>query len=183
MFRKMTPVAESLMGANDEAGVELQGFLQRYPLRPYRHPEDGAYPPIELEPVYPDDGLRYLNEVPAAMPEGKPRIIDDDDGENLHLWVIDECGRVCIAQDPLPRLGDTKLHHTNLTGGGKASIGGEIWVDELPRIYLSGSSGRYPPEHPEHLEDAERLFSVVGFEVESLGWDEEIDKPKRVWID
>ncbi len=57
----------------------------------------------------------------------------------------------------------------------------EIWFGEPPRVYLSGSSGRYPPRHPSHLEDAERLFRSVGFEVLSLGWDQETDKPHRVW--
>ena len=50
----------------------------------------------------------------------------------------------------------------------------------MPRVYLSGSSGRYPPRHPRHLEDAERLFSAVGFEVFSLGWDQETDKPRKL---
>ena len=170
------------MGAENQVDTDLQVFLQLYPLRPYRPPNHGNYPSVEPEPVYPDDGLRYLNEVPAAMPQGKPRIIQEEDGENLHLWVIDERGRPCISQEPLPRLGSNKLHHTNLTGGGNASIGGEIWFDELPRVYLSGSSGRYPPEHPEHLKDAERLFTAAGFEVLSLGWDQDAGKPRRIWL-
>ena len=68
-----------------------------------------------------------------------------------------------------------------LTGGASASIGGEVWFDEMPRIYLSGSSGRYPPNRPSHLEAAEQLFSAVGFDVLSLGWDDDLDRPRRVW--
>ena len=105
----------------------------------------------------------------------------DDDGENCHLWVVDERGRPCISQAPLARLGSGKLHHTNLTGGGQASIGGEVWFGETRRVYLSGSSGRYPPDTPAHLEDAEALFRAVGFDVVSLGWDREVDRPQRVW--
>ena len=51
----------------------------------------------------------------------------------------------------------------------------------MPRIYLSGSSGRYPPRSQEHLEDAEQLFGAVGFDVCSLGWDPETNTPQRVW--
>ena len=163
---------------NDAA---LREFLKRYPPRPYRHRSGGDYPSAELEQVIPADGLWYLNEVPATAPKGTPRRSNQDDGENCHLWVIDKRGRPCISQAPLPRLGNGELHHTNLTGGEDASIGGEVWFDELPRVYLSGSSGRYPPRQPGHLEDAERLFSAVGFEVFSLGWDQETDKPQRVW--
>ncbi len=159
----------------------LGEFLNRYPPRPYRHRIDGGYPSVELEQVFPTDGLWYLNEVPLRVLIGQPRRSNENDGESCHLWVIDQRGRPCISQDPLPRLGDRNLHHTNLTGGGEASIGGEIWFGEPPRVYLSGSSGRYPPRHPSHLEDAERLFRSVGFEVLSLGWDQETDKPHRVW--
>ena len=85
-------------------------------------------------------------------------------------------------QAPLSRIGDGKLHHTNLTGGGMASVGGEVWFDEMPRVYISGASGRYPPETPAHLEEAEELFRTVGFGVVSLGWDWEVDRPRRVWL-
>ena len=160
----------------------LQEFLQRYPPRPFRPKQNLAnYPSVELQPVNSADGYWCLNEVPTGPQEGSPRRSQDNDGENCHLWVIDERGRPCISQAPLGRLGADKLHHTNLTGGGSASVGGEVWFDQMPRIYLSGSSGRYPPEGASHLEAAEQLFRAVGFEVFSLGWDMEIDKPHRVW--
>ena len=128
--------------------VTLREFLERYPPRPYRRPNSDAtdYPASELSPVTVADGLFDLNEVPQQASQGAPRLSKGNDGQNCHLWVIDERGRPCISQAPLPRLGPGKLHHTNLTGGGKASIGGEIWFGELPLVYLSGSSGRYPPK-------------------------------------
>lgn len=168
------------MAEPSRAGV-LQDFLERYPPRPY-HRRNDEYPRTELQPVGAADGLWYLNEVPVTpLPTGSPRRSHEEDGENCHLWVIDERGRPCIAETPLARLGGSKPHHTNLTGGGTASIGGEIWFGEMPRVYVSGSSGRYPPMHQRHLEEAERVFAAVGFEVLSLGWDQEIDKPQRVW--
>ena len=160
---------------------DLLHFLERYPPRPYRR-RNGDYPSAELQLVGPTDGLWYLNEVPDTVPSGTPRMSHQEDGENCHLWVIDGRGRPCISEAPLAHLGDGKLHHTNLTGGEGASIGGEIWFDDTPRVYISGSSGRYPPLHKEHLEKAERLFSAVGFDVVSLGWDGETDKPQRIWL-
>ena len=161
----------------------LCDFLERYPPRPYRRRGAADYPAAELERVTTADGLFCLNEVPKQAPLGTPRQSSQSDGVNCHLWVIDERGRPCISQAPLPRLGPKELHHTNLTGGGKASIGGEIWFGTLPFAYLSGSSGRYPPTGPGHLEDAERLFRAVGFDVHSLGWDPETDSPRRVWLE
>ena len=168
--------------AGDEETV--REFLERYPPRPYRRRGSDAtdYPASELAPVTVDDGLLDLNEMPQQPPRGNPRRSHQTDGANCHLWVIDERGRPCISEAPLARLGPGKLHHTNLTGGGKASIGGEVWFGALPLVYLSGSSGRYPPVDRDHLEDAEQLFRAVGFDVQSLGWDPETDKPQRVWI-
>ena len=159
-------------------------FLKRYSPCPYRRRGSGAtdYPASELAPVTVADGLIYLDEVPQQASQGVPRRSDCNDGQNCHLWVIDERGRPCISQEPVPRLGPSKLHHTNLTGGGKASIGGEIWFGTLPLIYLSGSSGRYPPREEAHLKDAEQLFRAVGFDVQSLGWDQETDTALRVWV-
>ncbi len=159
----------------------LEDFLTRYPPRPYRLRSDDDYPPAELEQVFEFDGLWYLNEVPAAATKGVPRTSNRDSGENCHLWIIDERGRPCISEAPVDRLGDNRLHHTNLTGGNDASIGGEVWFAEMPKIYLSGSSGRYPPRNATHLRHAERLFEDVGFEVLSFGWDPETDRPQRVW--
>lgn len=166
-----------------DAEETLCDFLERYPPRPYRRRGAADYPAAELATVTDADGLLYLNEVPVQMPQGSPRRSHTDDGQNCHIWVIDERGRPCISQTPLPRLGPKKLHHTNLTGGGKASIGGEIWFGRLPFVYLSGSSGRYPPTGQDHLEGAERLFRAVGFDVHTLGWDPETDKPLRVWLE
>lgn len=166
-----------------DAEEALCDFLERYPPRSYRRRGAADYPAAELERVTTVDGLFCLNEVPEQAPLGTPRQSHQDDGANCHLWVIDERGRPCISQEPLNRLGPGKLHHTNLTGGGKASIGGEIWFGRPPFVYLSGSSGRYPPREQDHLEDAERLFRAVGFDVQPLGWDSETDRPQRVWLD
>ena len=159
----------------------LGAFLERYPPRAYvrRNPGGSDYPGAELAPVTSADGLLHLAGVPTSVPKGSPPTRTGD-GTNCHLWVIDERGRLCISEAPLQRLGPGKLHHTNLTGGGKASIGGELWFAGKSRVYLSGGSGRYPPASAEHLEDAAGLFGAVGFEVLSLGWDTEVDRPQRL---
>ena len=163
--------------------MSLNQFLERYPPRPYRlRPGMHEYPPAQLAPVTEADGLFLLDSVPSHVPRGRPRLTESGRGEHCHLWVIDHRGRPCILEAPLSRLGDGWLHHTNLTGGGKASIGGEVWFEEPRRIFLSGSSFRYPPRDRVHLEAAEDLFRAVGFKVMSLGWDEETDTPMRVWL-
>lgn len=161
----------------------LQEFLEKYPPRPYQLTGGAqAFPPEQLAQVEEDDGLFLLNDLPPSdVALGRPRQSRFDQGEHCHLWVIDGRGRPCIAERPIPRLGDDCLHHTNLTGGGQASIGGEIWFDKPSRIYLSGGSGRYPPRDHEHLQAAEELFRAVGFEVVGLGWDIDTGQAMRVW--
>ncbi len=165
--------------------LSLAKFLKQYPPRPYCRRSAGGsdYPAAELAPVTSDDGLMCLNKMPKQPPLGTPRQSHKDHGVNCHLWVVDERGLPCISHEPLKRLGSGELHHTNLTGGSKASIGGEVWFGALPLIYLSGSSGRYPPKDHGHLKDAEQLFRAVGFDVRSLGWDPETHRPLRVWLD
>ena len=160
----------------------LREFLERYPPRPYlRRPDGSDHPPTELEPVTAADGLWCLDGVPVPAPQGSPRRSQDDSGENCHLWVIDDRGRLCISEAPVAGLRSDKRKHTNLTGGGDASVGGEVWFGEAAQIYLSGSSGRYPPKNKAHLEEAEVLFSAVGFEVHPLGWDPVAGTPRRIW--
>ncbi len=41
--------------------------------------------------------------------------------------------------------------HTNLTGGGRAYLGGELWFTNNSEVYVSGGSGRYPPSDERQL--------------------------------
>lgn len=68
--------------------------------------------------------------------------------------------------------------HTNLTGGGEAYLGGELWFCSVSRIYVSGGSGRYPPANARQLADAVLIFETLAYDVESLGWNG--DSAKRI---
>ena len=69
--------------------------------------------------------------------------------------------------------------HTNLTGGGEAYLGGELWFTSETSLYLSGGSGRYPPRDATQLEEATEVFRSFGYEVISLGWDHEARRALR----
>lgn len=104
-----------------------------------------------------------------------------------HLWVIVPEGVPVIleiapgVQPPPLSLGVAK--HSNLTGGGPASCGGELWLDSAnPRkLYANGGSGRYPPKTPKQLEDAIGVLETFGFTVVSAGWSEDNDCAERVF--
>lgn len=77
------------------------------------------------------------------------------------------------------RLHLKKAKHTNLTGGGKAYYGGELWFVGKKAIVINGCSGRYGPRSEEQLASAVSVFSGFGWKVNSLGWDREAKRPVK----
>jgi hypothetical protein len=160
--------------------MDLTKYTERYPPQP---PSKPAGTPDEHRQLTVGEGLGFLPEAAAAMTPAK-RI---GDREGRHLWaIVPSDVRVILevapgVKPPPLTLGVAK--HTNLTGGGPASCGGEVWLDPAdPRkLYATGGSGRYPPRTPAQLEDAIEVFLSFGFEVISAGWSEDNDCPQRVF--
>jgi hypothetical protein len=102
-------------------------------------------------------------------------------GENTYLWVITGEGIPHILEND-PRKdshGLERLTHTNLTGGGPAYRGGEIWFKSETGFWLSGHSGRYMPQSEAQLLGVIAICNAGGYHVLSLGWDEERNLPIR----
>ena len=113
---------------------------------------------------------------------GQPPSGGFGNGERKFLWVV------CALNVPYAmeegELGATitgrgKLSHTNLTGGGTAHCGGELWFDSASKLWLTGGSGRYPPRSAAELEAVERALRAAGYDVISAGWSEELGCPAR----
>lgn len=112
---------------------------------------------------------------------GAPPDRANDDGTNKMLWVVATDG-VPWAQEldsPWRALGRESLSHTNLTGGGDAHSGGELWFRDTQSVYLNGGSGRYEPRSPEEMTAVEDAFRAAGLLVASCGWNIETAKPRR----
>ena len=119
-----------------------------------------------------NSGLRILGKAPASgVQTGKPPRGTDDEPTKRYLWVIDGRGIPYIREVKLSVLRNSLPKHTNLTAGGCAYIGGELWFGDYVSIYVSGGSGRYPPKNPQQLADAVGVFEYYGYKVTSLGWD------------
>lgn len=158
-------------------GTPLDRFRGRYGLRPPgRTPEPTER--LRLTAAY---GLRMLDSAPAPrdVSLGSPPSGRDSRGRNRYLWVIDSSGVPWILECRMPILGDKEPKHTNLTGGGTAYIGGELWYRSLCEMYVSGGSGRYPPEDETQLDDAVCVFRGFGYGVTSLGWDRGTERASR----
>ena len=156
--------------------LELLDFWDKFPERTPRK----LCLPHELIPLSGADGVRTLEPAPAenvrlgAPPSSRRRL-----GENTYLWVIDSRGIPYIIKRSMSSLGGNTPKHTNLTGGAAAYVGGEMWFLNGENLYLSGSSGRYPPINENHLNDAVKVFESYNYQVASLGWDPVLDLARR----
>ena len=126
-------------------------------------------------------GLRLLGSPPATgvLTGFPPRRWGEP--SNRYLWVIDDRGIPYIQEVPVLILGNKVPKHTNLTAGGLAYIGGELWFSSYESLYVSGASGRYPPQDAQHLADAVKVFESFGFQATSLGWASDNDEAERYW--
>lgn len=110
---------------------------------------------------------------------GKPRESRSAPGINTYLWVIDENGIPYVLDEELVELNGRRPKHTNLTSGGVAFVGGEMWFEAADKMWISGSSGRYHPLSAEQLEDSVKVFESHDYSVWSLGWDFVNDRANR----
>ena len=118
------------------------------------------------------DGLRLLQPAPVTnVSYGRPPYSHQEQPINKYLWVIDLSGIPYIFEERIDSLCNAKPKHTNLTGGGAAYLGGELWFASDVSIYINGGSGRYPPKCEAQLKKAASVFESFGYEVICLGWD------------
>ena len=99
------------------------------------------------------------------------------EGAYTYLWVIDHRGIPYVLDEDRQDLDGERPKHTNLTRGGNAYVGGEMWFKTGYSMWVSGNSGRYGPRCRALLEDSVDVFRSYGYEVQSLGWDDEANRP------
>ena len=160
--------------------LSLATFQQRYAKRSWnpRIP----YQPHEFEKLDASHGLRALQPAPAqSVCFGRPRVSIEDPGKHTYLWVIDDLGIPYIIDRPFLHLNGAHPKHTNITGGADAYLGGEIWFKDSITLFLSGSSGRYPPMHETQLNDAVQVFESYGYRIMSLGWNFGNGQAERIY--
>ena len=156
-----------------DPGFTLDDFRSLYESRPPKWKPD----PIEKVPMC---AAMLLPEAPAiGMSLGRPGRSREIPGANTYIWVIDENGIPYVLDVGLPELGGNNPKHTNLTAGGSAYLGGEMWFETADALWVSGGSGRYHPVSEDQLGDSVRVFQDFGYSVSSLGWDQERDRARR----
>src|ERR1035437_5937410 len=123
-------------------------YLGRLPQR-----ECSAHEVITLEGCH---GVRFLKEAPTAgIVHGRPPVGREDPGDPPYLWVIDDSGVPYILDQPVIVLGYSGPKHSNLTGGGQAFVGGELWFKSDQELVVSGASRS--EEHTSELQSRQYL--------------------------
>lgn len=146
----------------------LDGFRRNYQLRPPRRKKD--HTKNQYVGLNKRDGLKTLQQAPTTKVDyGTSPKSSSDNGTNTYLWVINERGVFYIKEVRIKRIGDAEPKHSNLTGGGKAYLGGEMWFESDTTLWINGRSGRYPPESAAQLNEAVRVFKSLGYRVHLLG--------------
>jgi len=169
-------MAEGPVGGLDSESDELAQFRQWFgsPRNPRNEPNSAQC--LQLNQ---DDGMRTLGRSPIlGVQLGSPPV-GRGQSHSRYLWVIVEQEIRFILEEPLEKLGGQLPKHTHLTGGKQAYLGGEVWFKDANSLFLSGGSGRYPPDSPEQLNRAADLFRTYGYEVECLGWNVETGWAER----
>ena len=163
-----------------ETPSELTTFKERY------HSRAPLFASQALEdlPLDHRTGLRILGYAPERNVEyGYPPKSRTGGGQHPYIWVLLDEGIRFIREVPIDSLNSDLPKHTNLTGGGPAYVGGQLWFETDETLFVSGGSGRYTPIDSGQLEAAVDVFRGYGYSVTSLGWDTLRNEPRRsLWV-
>jgi hypothetical protein len=162
--------------------MNLSSFVTCYPARLPARPSDN---PDQDRLLTQADGVVNLVESGAAAALAQPTC-KPGTPEGKALWVIVRDGVPAIverAPNVCVPLQSGVAKHSNLTGAGLASCGGECWVDAAveSRLWVNGGSGRYGPRTPQELVDAVAVLMALGYDVISAGWSIDNDWPERTF--
>lgn len=137
----------------------------------------------ELRDIGSEDEVLELTDAPLqGVPNGLPPDRPRGQHEAMHIWVVArESVPLALEESPLGKTieGRGRLAHTNLTGGGEAHCGGELWLIDEGALAITGGSGRYPPRSAAELTEIVATLRHAGYRVACAGWSEEINGPAR----
>ena len=165
------------------ATPELDTFQQIYDLRESKREME----PYQSIAIGAESGVRILQEAPVfGVRLGRPTTQSKysvELGSNTYIWVIYGSGIPYVIEVPMPILGNKEPKHTNLTGGERAYVGGQLWFHSEYCMYVSGGSGRFPPLNEAQLEAVVDVFESFSYSVKSLGWNHATGRARRVLLE
>lgn len=157
-------------------------FRTIYPLRTLDRSRVGS--PDELHQLTTEQGLVEWRDGPlvdgrTARTGVQPGLISSEKLVDCHLWAVRQQDVVFAHENCAfaAQLDRKVVKHSNLTGGGPAHSAGEMLFLALDTIVINGSSGRYGARSPEEIDAVALAFCRSGYDVWSMGWDEDAGWP------
>lgn len=128
------------------------------------------------------DGLEAWVDGEAGTEPEEPGVVAPTP-DNLRLWVVtpDDVLHASEECEFARRLGPGSadaVKHSNLTGGGSAYAGGELFFLCEGAIVINGSSGRYRIATEDEMAAVEKAFTESGYTVWSMGFDNDVNRPR-----
>jgi hypothetical protein len=162
------------------ASSQFDGYRDKFAVRPPDLSRKGS--DDELADLTFHDDVSSLAIAPASgFDAGAPARMPRSSGAKMYLWLVAPSDVVIALEEGTAGQSTTRsrLAHTNLSGGGDAHAGGELWFNDSTSIWFTGGSSRYAPRSRTELDMIVAAFRTSGYRVSSCGWDEENDMPAR----
>lgn len=156
-------------------------ILRSYIKTPRMPPQQLIANPDQVKEMLSSDGLLLWMDGPVTTKQKAPTppLLTKEQVTLAHLWVVrDE--DVAHAEEQCDfgkKLESGIIKHTNLTGGNSAYSGGELLFIDESTIVINGNSGRYGPRGSEEMERVAQAFAKSGYNVWSMGFDTETNRP------
>ncbi|QGM45094.1 hypothetical protein [Methylocystis heyeri] len=133
----------------------------------------------DADQMRPDDGLMCWVDGTIESPIAEPET--PEEFGDRHLWVVttENVHYAPEACDFGKCRGAGATKHSNLTGGGRAFVGGELVFLEADTIAITGCSGRYRLRSGKEMAAIERAFVESGYNVWSMGYNEDTNRPHQ----
>jgi hypothetical protein len=135
----------------------------------------------DVDQMNPEDGLMHWVdgpvESPGPEPKEKPELPKQPAGQRLWVVTKEHVLHALETCDFAAKREAGAAKHSNLTGGGRAFVGGELVFSSEATITITGSSGRYRLRSGKEIAAIERAFVESGYDVWSMGYNQDTNRP------
>lgn len=135
----------------------------------------------DVDQMSSEDGLMCWVDGPVenigSEPATKPVFSGTPDGRRLWVVTSEHVLHALEACDFGSEREAGAAKHSNLSGGGRAFVGGELVFLNEATIGITGSSGRYRLRNRDEMAAIERAFIESGFNVWSMGYNQDVNRP------
>lgn len=152
--------------------------------RAAHHPDQPMHPEArrfdgDTDQMDAEDGLAGWVDGPvaASAPSTRPEL--DTKPVDQRLWVVTNESVLHALEvcDFGAKREAGVIKHSNLTGGSRAFVGGELLFLDEATIAITGKSGRYRLRSGDEMVAIERAFLESGYGVWSMGYNQDVNRP------